>query len=112
MKSGVCQAKLNYFTCNNYRDGCNTTYVNLPTRFVLGLRNASGLQTGSATWSASEFGVTKSISISPTGNFAVNSRFYFDNGAMYGTAQPGQSCYETYPTVSFSVTLTFDPYTG
>ncbi|NYE17975.1 hypothetical protein [Microbacterium immunditiarum] len=112
MKWGVCQVKLNYFTCDNYKDGCNTTYRNLPTRFRIGLRNSGGTQVGYAEWNKNELGVTKNISIPTNGSYALNSRFLFDNGTMYGTAQPGQPCYETYPTVNFSVSLTFDPYTG
>ncbi|MCH6230554.1 hypothetical protein MK786_07370 [Microbacterium sp. CFH 31415] len=112
MQSGVCQVKLNWFTCDNYKDGCNTTYRNLPTRLRIGLRNSSNVQVGYVEWNKNELGVTKNISISPSGNFAVNSRFFFDNGTMYGTALPGQSCYETYPKVSFSISLTFTPYLG
>jgi len=76
----------------------------------MGLRNSGGTQVDVAEWSQNEFGVTKSISLPSSGNYAVNTHFIPFNG--YGTGGPSDPCYETYFAPFFSVQLTFTPYTG
>jgi len=111
MRSGPAQLTLSNFLCPNYKPGCWAGWQNLPTIFRMGLRNSAGQQLGTvAQWSQSEFGVTRTINIPTSGNYAVNTSFSPFNGT--GTVPPGDPCYEMYFNPFFSVQLTFTPYTG
>lgn len=112
MRAGTCSFKLNYFLNNNYRPGCYSYWRRLATRFAAGLRNRSGRQVSRVEFTQNQHGVTKNLRVPSNGDYAFNTKFFFDNGRPYGTAGVGNTCYEMYHYPFFNATITFRPYTG
>ena len=97
-----------HFICQNYRPNCWSYWQNLPTSFALGLRNRAGHQVDRAEWTQHQFGVTMTISLPASGEYAFNSRF-IGPANPFSTAAPGDTCYEMHYTPYFKVSMTPPP---